>query len=548
MEKPKQDQYITLGIGLILVIISIILLGAQINPSLIVINIEIEAGWVDVNLTFLLWIIMFIIGIVIIIKGITPKSNLFENTPSYKIKKELDGYEYESEKEVKISNFAWFQLVCSILLIIVAVIQYLEWGADFAFENEKGNWIYLGGPSLFYATSFFPTFYAVGLMIYAIFSQKHIIFQETKESYVICEKRFTLKNYTEIPKENITAVFISNTKTGVRFLWIFPLGIHIWYLGIDAFAYLLNPMAFDRGLITGWYFILQVVVNLIVLMILILSPISYLEIHNNEKRYIIKFISIKKKGVKQSDIAKLLEFFNINIKNENREPVVQKQAKFKIKKLLETRLIIGLIFITIAILSRIFNFYAGGILRLPLFLSGLLLITKGIKKDFLQNESSLSISNIKEKKGLLDERSFACFREIACFSKNGGNQSNKISHLDQLDFYDYLIIVILPTMMVLNLLSIIILTPPSYSGFYYKILIFIIFSVIILYLLWMMYLRPEGFLKFSTDYDNFFFSLNDGRQHSIKNPKLRKKVILRLSISVGCSILSSIFYILSVFF
>ncbi len=546
MEKPKKDQFITLGTGLILVIISIILLGAKFNPLLIVINIEIEAGWVDVNLSFLLWIIMFIIGIVVIIKGITPKSNLFENTPSFKIKKKLDEYEYRSEKEVKISNFAWFQLICSILLIIVAIIQYIEWGADFSFDNGKGNWIFLGGPSLFYATSFFPTFYAVGLMLYAIFSQKHIIFQETKDRYVICEKRFTLKNYTEIPKDKITAVFISNTKTGVRFLWIFPLGIHIWYLGIDAFAYLLNPMAFDRGLITGWYFMLQVVVNLIVLMILILSPISYLEIHNNEKRYIIKFISIKKKGKKQSDIEKLVEYFNL--KNENSGQIVQHQAKFTFKKLLRTQLIIGLIFITIAIFSRAFNFYAGGILRLPLFLSGILLITKGIKKNFLHIKPPYSYWQVKDKKGLLDKRSFLYFNEIAWFSENEGNQSDKISHLDQLDFYDYIIIAILPTMMILNFLSIIILTPSTYSGFYYKILIFIILSGIILYLHWKMYLRPRGFLKFSTTYENFFFSLNDNIQHSIKNPILRKKVIFRLSVSLGCSILISIFYIISVFY
>jgi len=102
--------------------------------------------------------------------------------------------------------------------------------------------------------------------------------------------------------------------------------------------------------------------------------------------------------------------------------------------------------------------------------------------------------------------------------------------------------------MVLNFLSIIILTPSTYSGFYYKILIFVILSGIILYLLWKMYLRPEGFLKFSTAYENFYFSLNDNIQHSIKNPNLRKKVIFRLSISVGCSILSSIFYVISVFF
>ncbi len=544
MEKTKQDQYISLGIGLILVIISIILLGAKINPPLIVINIEIEAGWVDVNLTFLLWIIMFIIGIVVLIKGITPKSNLFENTPSFKIKKELDDYEYKSEKEVKISNFAWFQLVCSILLIIVAIIQYIEWGADFSFENEKGNWIYLGGPSLFYATSFFPTFYAVGLMLYAISSQKHIIFQETQESYVICEKRFFMKNYTEIPKDKITAVFISNTKTGVRFLWIFPLGIHIWYIGIDAFAYLLNPMAFNLGLITGWYFMLQVAVNLIVLMILIFSPISYLEIHNNEKRYIIKFISIKKKGEKQSDIAKLMGYFNIE--NENPKHFVQKQAKFKIRKLFETRLIIGLFFIIIAILSRVFNFYAGGILRLPLFLSGILLITKGIKKDFLSIESTSSNSNIEEKKDLLDKRSFAFFRDISYFSKNEGNYINIISNLNQGDVYDYIIIAILPALMVLNLLSIIILTPPTFSGFYYIILIHIIFSGMIFYLLWKVYLKPQRFLKFSTDYENFFFRFQDNKQYPLKIQNLRRKIIFRLLISVVFSILTITFYLTSI--
>ena len=232
MEKNSRDQFLTLGIGLGFIIISIFLLGAKINPPLIVITIEIEAGLVDVNLTFLLWVILFIAGIVVIIKSITPRSNLFENTPFFKIKEKIADVKNNSEKELKISSFAWFQSVCSILLLVVAVIQYKEWGADFSFENEKGNWIYLGGPSLFYATSFFPTFYAIGLIFYSFFSQKQILFQETQESYLICEKRYILKNYTEIPKGKITAVFISNTKQGLDFYGFFHWGsiFGIWGL------------------------------------------------------------------------------------------------------------------------------------------------------------------------------------------------------------------------------------------------------------------------------------------------------------------------------
>ena len=240
-----------------------------------------------------------------------------------------------------------------------------------------------------------------------------------------------------------------------------------------------------------------------------------------------------------------MEYFNIE--NENPEPIVQKQAKFNPKDILETRLIIGLIFITIAILSRVFNFYAGGILRLPLFLSGILLITKGIKKDFLSIESPSSYSNIEEEKGLMDKRSFIFFRYISYFSKNEGNQYKIISNLNLCDVYDYLIIVILPAMMILNLLSIIILTPLSFSGFYYKILIHILFSGIIFYLLWRMYLKPQRFLKISTNYENFFFRLQDNKQHPLKIQNFKRKIIFRLSVSVVFSILSIIFYLTSIY-
>ena len=545
MEKNSRDQFLTLGIGLGFIIISIFLLGAKINPPLIVITIEIEAGLVDVNLTFLLWVILLIAGIVVILKSITPKSNHFENTPFFKIKEKIADVKNNSEKELKISSFAWFQLVCSILLLVVAVIQYKEWGADFSFENEKGNWIYLGGPSLFYATSFFPTFYAIGFIFYSLFSQKQIIFQETQESYLICEKRYFMKNYTEIPKGKITAFFISNTKTGVRFLWIFPLGIHIWYLGIDAFAYLLNPMAFNRGLITGLYFILQVVVNSIVLIILLISPITYLEIHTNDKSYLIKFISIKKNRKTHSDIERLMDFFNIKTKAS--KFIDEHQEKYKKKQLIGLRLIVGGIFILIAIFSRAFNIYAGGILRLPLFLSGLVLIAKGIKKDFLSGGIISKNSNIGIIKGLLVKRSFSIFREIAYFSESEENHAEKALLLNPCDVFDYLNFIILPTLVVLDFISIIILTPKTYSWYYYKILIFIIFSALILYLLYIIYFKPQGFLRFSTNYRVFLFKLQTIKQKSFNLQNLRKQIIVRVTVSSILLLVSVIFYLISIY-
>ncbi|MHA1856320.1 MAG: hypothetical protein ACTSXY_02685 [Promethearchaeota archaeon] len=539
MEKNSRDQFLTLGIGLGFIIISIFLLGAKINPPLIVITIEIEAGLVDVNLTFLLWVILFIAGIVVIIKSITPRSNLFENTPFFKIKEKIADVKNNSEKELKISSFAWFQLVCSILLLVVAVIQYKEWGADFSFENEKGNWIYLGGPSLFYATSFFPTFYAIGLIFYSFFSQKQILFQETQESYLICEKRYILKNYTEIPKGKITAVFISNTKTGVRFLWIFPLGIHIWYLGIDAFAYLLNPMAFNRGLITGWYFILQVVVNLIVLIILLISPITYLEIHTKDKMYLIKFISIKK------DIEKLMDYFDIKAKYS--KLIHEDQRKYDKKQPIGLRLIVGGIFIAIAIFSRAFNIYAGGILRLPLFLSGLVLITKGIKKDFLSGGILSLNSDINIIKGLFVRRSFSIYKEVAYFSENEENHAEKALLINPCDVFDYLNFIILPTLIVLDFISIIILTPTTYSGYYNKILIFIIFSALILYLLYIIYFKPQGFLRFSTIYGVFLFKLQNLEQKSFNLQNIRKQIIVRVIFSGVFLFVSVIFFLISIY-
>ncbi|MHA1368749.1 MAG: hypothetical protein ACTSRA_03385, partial [Promethearchaeota archaeon] len=62
-------------------------------------------------------------------------------------------------------SFPWSRAAVTGMLLLSSWFQYVAWGADLISEYNQGNWLFLGGPSLWYPTGFFPLIYSTFLIV-----------------------------------------------------------------------------------------------------------------------------------------------------------------------------------------------------------------------------------------------------------------------------------------------------------------------------------------------------------------------------------------------
>ncbi|MHA1746391.1 MAG: hypothetical protein ACTSWW_10355 [Promethearchaeota archaeon] len=497
MEKdnPARQQWV-LGIsGGVLMALSTLLLAFKVNPPWLVRTIETEAGYVDVTFTFVLWLLLFIVGSGLVRQSIIPKSTTHpENALSFHPKTGSTA----SDHSLELRSFPVYHLLAGILLLLLSIVQFLEWGADFSFDNGEGNWVFLGGPSLWYATGFFSIIFALILFGYVVGAKKHIGLQDTGKSYDISETRWLFVNrQTDIPKEDIRAIFISNNKTAVRFLWILPLGLHLYYLEIDAFAYLCNPMAFSRGYITGGYYLLQAVADLVALGLILCAPLTIIEVHTSDKRYVLKcaLFTRGKSTPKGKDlITKFGTLFEI--------PSDQLTHEYH-RSGWTLQLVTGGFFLLVAILSRVFNFYAGELLRLALIFAGFVFIIRSVKAETTHyhfGEKNATDPTLID--GLTSGRR-GRYHTLSYFLPHSANTTHDDTGYRSRDLIDYLIAGLLPILMIWEVISVIIYVPPSFSGYTGMIFIQILLSGVIFGLLVWMYFKKRQRKLISLGYAEF---------------------------------------------
>ncbi|MHA1619021.1 MAG: hypothetical protein ACTSVZ_07025 [Promethearchaeota archaeon] len=512
VKTSNRDQKRYFWVGISIIVVSSLLLILKFNPPIIVREIETEAGYVTVNFSLFIWLALFIIGTGIFKQSLSTKTGLRENSISLRSK---------SDKQQKSLSFAFPHLIIVAILGVSSYIQYLEWGLDFSFDNGKGNWLFLGGPSLFYATGFFPLIYAIGFAIYTITSYKTISCTKTDDFYEIHERRsFFIDSTTEIPRNKISFIKISNNQIKTRLLWIIPLGLQIILLWEDAYAYLFNPMAFDRGFITGWYYLLQVLSNIIVLGIILYYPRYSIRIHSDQKIYILYFIPVESRT---QFFNKWSQIFDIPKADESKERNLAKDNGLSLnvesRKNKYIKGITGVYFILLSIISYLFRIYASKLLRVLFFLIGIFLIVKAIKGE-LQNISvstsnSTSTSTSTSASMLGDERntnpnrivytqSFRRYQSVTFLPPNYEisvkEQSSRIPRVN-FDIFNWICLLILPTMMILNLISFVSLVPSSSPLFFQMLIFHLIFSGISLGALWMNYFRKKKIFKISNKFN-----------------------------------------------
>lgn len=248
----------------------------------------------------------------------------------------------------------------------MSAIQLAEFGADLFFELGAGNWLFLGGPSLWYATNLFITPVAAGLVVYGTGSTCRISVSRDAGAVNIGETRLGITRETRVPAGEITGASIDNVGPGAKWLWAIPLGLSSWYLGVDGVAYLVNPHGFGRGPVTGAFFLAQVAANLAALAVLLLWQQHRLVIRTSKMAYILAFSPAWNASRVFDDVARVIDARRVDPRAGRRYPA---------------RLVAGACFIALAVASRAWWLCWGDPVRVVLFTGGLALLFQGITRE-----------------------------------------------------------------------------------------------------------------------------------------------------------------------
>ena len=175
---------------------------------------------------------------------------------------------------------------------------------------------------------------------------------------------------------------------GPMYLWILPFTAHAWYITIDGIGFITNPHSFGFANSIGWHFLGQALVVIISLILLLRFGPRHLKLRTQDNVYILRFYSINKR--KKTLQKALCNLFNVNDNDigKNHTPIQKSDMEKSIFKIIwdfflriDLRLRIGLLFIAIAIMSRGYKIFAGEPLAVWLFITGIILIFKGMNEN-----------------------------------------------------------------------------------------------------------------------------------------------------------------------
>jgi len=461
-------------------------------------------------------------------------------------KKNTNGkYGENIDDEISIKSIPYSRIIVFFILIINSIVVGLNYGIEFLAGETRGNWLFLGGPSLWYPTCAINTLVALGLAIFIIIASRRIVIKFNGNTIDILEERWKiLKIKNAINLEDIEGIYLDSFKLNGKVLWIPLFGIQSFYLITDGIFLLSNPFAFGEGILTGILYLSIGLIDLIVLFILLISNQLTLIFETKDDKFILPIFLEKKSDfnkfflefyrqlevlIEKEDFSLLFCFYYINqnkkiknsdkfqkIINENDKDAKTKMQKSKIKEDIKQfiiniknfnifRLVSSIILLLIAIISKLFHIFANEILSIYLFLISLYLIIKSIKYKVKQveiaediryiyydlnhefndiynasdnNENRLSEGNKKNKLAIgpflqvnlfkiidsndrdLNSSDFNNTSKAALFFKQ---KKRKYRSFIKLDIFLIIESIIL---MLLQLISVFILIPPTISSFY----------------------------------------------------------------------------------
>jgi hypothetical protein len=477
----------------------------------------------EADLSFLVGMLIMCIGAWLISRISLNTNYLRQNTtylPHLSLRREPllhqsgDDGKLEERDFFKVRSFASSRLIAAMLMIMMSIVNLIVFGVELTGENHVGNWLVLGGPSLFYPLSVLPLFFAVGLLLYSMFSSAIITFSKSKNFFFIEEHRFMAPWLTEIPRKDVRAIRLSNGHTGAKYLWIFVFGLHMIWLYVDGFHFLLNPFAYGAGIQAGIYYITTATVQLIVLLILTLRTQLFLEIITEDKRYELQIALPSSMPNVRGAIEEILEIPALNHHNKrfqkyrvDLDAEIHHDGKLKRRFVKDWRNIFaGFAFFLIALFSQIYLIYAGDPLRLVLYMFGFMLILKGFKEDFSSPRLKFGAVFDEPTKSLYFRKEWAWFNTVYKFLNCEPANVKYESRVQKLGFFETMMGLIIPFILGMDIAAIFIFVP--YMPQFAKMrLIHVAGLILIMGLLFLVIIRPSNTLRVQTSYIDFEFPI-----------------------------------------
>ncbi|MFX1328622.1 MAG: hypothetical protein ACFE91_10875 [Promethearchaeota archaeon] len=246
----------------------------------------------DINISFIINVIIIIIGIIITSRFFIPPYYLRQN--SLTIKK-LNNLRDSIEIYVKFYSFAITRLIAAILLIIAGLISSLIFGAEIGlYQIRFGNTLILGSRSFFYISGLPALGIGFVLLFYFLLSPFKGIFSQSKNFYYFFEMRPLCPLLTEIPKKDIELIKYQNNHFGLKLCWIILL---LPFIGIQLVLGIFSSVIdnTDLSYIISWTFIVISILEIIALVLLVMFQQDYFGIVSKNCLYELWFSPVKLK-------------------------------------------------------------------------------------------------------------------------------------------------------------------------------------------------------------------------------------------------------------
>ncbi len=308
--KKKILRIIFLVIGISLIIAGVLLL-------ILAFDFGVEVS--DMNISFLLDILIIVFGMILTSKYFIAPYYLRENSLTLK---KLRNYREPVTKYIKFNSFALSRLIAGSLLVIVGLFSYAVFGIEVgANETRYGNFFVLGGPSFFYATGLPVLIIGLFLLLYVLLSTFRGIFAQSDNFYFFRELRPLVPWLTEIPKKDIEAVRYQNNHLGPKLAWIILLIPFIVLQLMTAIPLFSNNERAGPEYVFSWTLATISVVEIAVLILLVTFQQNYYEIATKDMLYEMWFAPIKLRD--QVELTEgIADFLGCGIEKQKREKVI----------------------------------------------------------------------------------------------------------------------------------------------------------------------------------------------------------------------------------
>ncbi len=235
------------------------------------------------DLTFVLWYLLFGIGLAFVSKFfIVPRRGVKENTLGFHFHNHFPD---PPKQDVHFWSIAWSRLGAGLILLSISVANILILTLAIGEENEYGIIFFLGGPSPAYLTGIYPGIFGLLLVGYFFVSITHIHVYEGEHTWYFIEGRSTLPHLTEIPKAEVEGIQIRNTKFGGKFAWVLIL-LPFVVLNIGfGMIFLFGPLPSPHSVELGWILVGTGILTIPALVLLMTWRQHFLEIVTDTKRY-----------------------------------------------------------------------------------------------------------------------------------------------------------------------------------------------------------------------------------------------------------------------